>query len=165
MFWKRRARKCRSASRRSARRFATRSRRAISPSARASSSRWSWNFSSSRMRWWKPFPAKWQARRMFQTKTSNIQHPTFNIQRMRLPSLVTRHPTHLRGAGNRGINTGSRNASRFTKASACRARHWRNTGRSRRSWRITPAPAWTFCSNSRSARRNWKASPRAAILT
>ena len=52
--WKPRGRKCRSASRRSARRFATRSRRAISPSARASSSRWNWNFSSSRTKWWKP---------------------------------------------------------------------------------------------------------------
>jgi len=45
---KRRGSACRLASRRSARRFATRSRRAISPSVRASSSRWSWNFSSSR---------------------------------------------------------------------------------------------------------------------
>ena len=43
----RRGRKCRSASARSARRFATKSRRAISPSARASSSRWNWSSSSS----------------------------------------------------------------------------------------------------------------------
>ena len=58
------------------------------------------------------------------------------------------------GAGKRGTNTGSRSGSRFTKASACRARRWRNIGRSRRNWRITPAPAWTFCSSSRSARRS-----------
>ena len=41
------ARNCRSASRKSARRFATRSIRATSPSARASSSRWNSSFSSS----------------------------------------------------------------------------------------------------------------------
>ena len=51
---KRRAKKSRLASRRSARHFATRSRRAITPSARASSSRWNWNFSSSRTKSSKP---------------------------------------------------------------------------------------------------------------
>ena len=55
------------------------------------------------------------------------------------------------GAGKRGTNTGSRNASSFTKASACRATRWSSIGRRRRNWRITPAPAWTFCSSSRSA--------------
>ena len=45
---RRRARSCRSASRRSASRSATRSRRATSSSARASSSRWRWSSSSSR---------------------------------------------------------------------------------------------------------------------
>ena len=57
------------------------------------------------------------------------------------------------GAGKRGTSIGSRSASRFTRASGCRARRWRNTGKSRRNWRITPAPAWTFYSSSRSARR------------
>ena len=55
------------------------------------------------------------------------------------------------GAGKRGTNTGSRNASRFTKASACRATRWSSTGKNRRNWRITPAPRWTFSTNSRSA--------------
>ncbi len=67
------------------------------------------------------------------------------------------------GVGSLASNTGSSSASRFMKASACRAQRSRNTGRSRRNWRITPAPAWTFCSSSRSARRNSRASPPAAI--
>src|SRR5713101_2595755 len=41
--WKFRARSCRSASRRSGKRFGTKLIRAISPFARASSNRWSWN--------------------------------------------------------------------------------------------------------------------------
>ena len=81
--------------------------------------------------------------------------------RLRTPNSELRTPI---GAGKRGTSIGSRNASRFTKASACHARRWRNTGKSRRSSRITPKPAWIFCSNSRSARRNSKASPPAAIL-
>ncbi len=56
--------KSRSASRRSARRSATKSRRAISPSARASSSRWNWNFSSSRTKSSKPFTVRVARRRL-----------------------------------------------------------------------------------------------------
>ena len=60
MFWKRRGRRFRSASRRSARRFATKSRRAISPSARANSSRWNWNFSSGPIKRSRRFAAAWR---------------------------------------------------------------------------------------------------------
>src|SRR6266487_4208120 len=66
------------------------SRRAISPSAPASSSRWNWSFSSSRTKWSKPSAATWQVWRKFQRGTSNIQHPTSNIQH---PTSNIQHPT------------------------------------------------------------------------
>ena len=69
--------------------------------------------------------------------------------RNRSNSANSANPT---GAGRRGINIGSRNASTFTKASACRETRWLSIGRRRRNWRITPAPAWIFCSSSRSAK-------------
>ncbi len=50
-----------------------------------------------------------------------------------------------------GTNIGSRSGSNFTRASACRGTRWWSIGKSRRNWRITPAPAWTFSSSSRSA--------------
>ena len=82
-----------------------------------------------------------------------IQRPRDARRRTRTPG--TRHSTPQPNWGweawHQILGRGAR--SRFTKASACRARRWRNTGRSRRNWRITPAPAWTFCSSSRSARR------------
>ena len=63
---------------------------------------------------------------------------------------------------------------RFYEGIGLSRERWVFTGRRRKNWRITPARAWIFCSSSRSAKRtnkatwpatNWKASPRAAILT
>ena len=55
------------------------------------------------------------------------------------------------GAGKSGTSTGSRSASASTKISACPAPAWSNTGKNRRNWPITPAPPWTFFTNSPSA--------------
>jgi len=44
------------------------------------------------------------------------------------------------GAGKPGTSIGSKSASIGMRTSACRALHWRNTGRSRTNWPITPGP-------------------------
>ena len=74
------------------------------------------------------------------------------------------------GAGRRGINTGSRNASRSTKASACRAttleEYWQKPEELAHYARACVDILFKFpLGRECMARRNWKASPRAAILT
>ena len=76
----------------------------------------------------------------------------------RATELDPRPSTLHRGAGRRGISIGSRNASPFTKESDCPEIRWLSTGRSRRNWRTTPAPPWTFSLNFRSANATKKAS-------
>ncbi len=149
MSWKRRARRCPSALPRSARRSATKSRRAITPSAPANSSRWNWNFSSNPTRWSRPFAERWRGWR---------KRSEFRLQAVpnRLkPELQTRKQI---GVGRLGTNIGLKSVSDFTKASACHEIRWSSIGKSRRSWRITPAPPWTFSTNSRSANATRRAS-------
>ncbi len=84
---------------------------------------------------------------------------------------ATRSPT---GAGSSGTNTGSRSASAFTRASACPAPPWSNTGKSRTNWPIMRARRSMSSTSSPSASatqagswpaRNWRAFPPAAIST
>ena len=73
------------------------------------------------------------------------------------PHSALRTP-HSTGAGKPGTNTGSRSASGFTRASACRATRSSSTGSSRRNWRITPGRASIFSTNSHSANATRRAS-------
>src|SRR5260221_191769 len=51
------------------------------------------------------------------------------------------------------------------RASAWAARRWKNTGRKKMSWLITPGPPSIFFSSFHSAPRNWRASPPGATST
>ncbi len=62
-----------------------------------------------------------------------------------VPTSIADHPQLCNaairiGAGKRGINTGSRNASRFYEGIGLPRTRWSSIGKNRRNWRITPAP-------------------------
>ena len=105
-------------------------RRAITPSARASSSRWSWNFSSSRTRRLKPFTAR------------VVDGARDRPSRRTAAQLGLAGVASILGRGTRALLRRHRPVARDAGLSPAD---------SRRNWRIMPAPAWTFCSSSRSA--------------